>query len=285
MSEISLKGLSKASVLAALYNAAQPLGMGFVYDPTPMSEEEAEKILVHRVSFNYLKGRVMKVDLSGDTFNPWLYDAYNGQGVAQAAIDKLQPGIPGQSFGSKIKTALSWGNVSKLPTTLLAILVHFGIGIYRLVSLFILAIMFILVAFKIAFGFVRRAFSVGYENTWNLIYARIAAPTCQICGERSTKDHPVVFAEDDDCWNHFDCKIAREVAILLNDRRHEEAAIIMAMSKKAEKPLPLKIVVQSLRALKDPYTHGLYGMVCRLKARFEKMDSIDIFVGILSVIG
>jgi hypothetical protein len=34
---IDLKGLNKAAVLAALYNASKPQGMGFLqYDPTPM---------------------------------------------------------------------------------------------------------------------------------------------------------------------------------------------------------------------------------------------------------
>lgn len=39
---MDISGLSKASVLAALYNAARPQGMGFLqYDPKPMSEADA----------------------------------------------------------------------------------------------------------------------------------------------------------------------------------------------------------------------------------------------------
>jgi hypothetical protein len=38
----------------------------------------------------YLKGRVMKVDLSGDSFGPWLYDRDNGDGAAERVIAELR---------------------------------------------------------------------------------------------------------------------------------------------------------------------------------------------------
>lgn len=89
---IDLKGLDKAAVLAALYNAAKPQGMGFLhYDPKPMDVEEAKEILSRGCfDFDYLKGRVMKVDLSGETLDPRLYDRDNGEGAAQQAIDSLR---------------------------------------------------------------------------------------------------------------------------------------------------------------------------------------------------
>ena len=40
---ISIVGLDKAEVLAALYNAAVPLGLGFLhYDKRPMTAQEAK---------------------------------------------------------------------------------------------------------------------------------------------------------------------------------------------------------------------------------------------------
>jgi len=91
MSNISIRGLNKAAVLAALYNAAQAQGMGFMqYDPTPMTPDVAAKILEKTTRFDYLKGRVMKLDLSGDEFAPGLYDRDNGQGTAQKVIDTLK---------------------------------------------------------------------------------------------------------------------------------------------------------------------------------------------------
>lgn len=93
MSElISIAGLDKASVLAALYNAAQPQGLGFLqYDPTPMSPHEARSQYGKCDDYyDYLRGRVMKVDLSKDSFDPWLYDRDNGSGAAKRVIDALK---------------------------------------------------------------------------------------------------------------------------------------------------------------------------------------------------
>lgn len=89
---IDISKLSKAQVLAALYNASQPLGLGFLhYDPSPMSEDEAAKLLEESTYFDYLKGRVMKVDLSKSEFDPWLYDRDNGQGAAARVVGGLTP--------------------------------------------------------------------------------------------------------------------------------------------------------------------------------------------------
>jgi len=91
---ISIIGLNKADVLAALYNATRPQGMGFRrYDPNEMSREEAADWLRTNDYFDYLKGRVMKVDLSSDVeFDPGLYDRDNGPGAAAAVIRRLREG-------------------------------------------------------------------------------------------------------------------------------------------------------------------------------------------------
>lgn len=85
---IDLKGKNKAEVLAKLYNASHPQGLGFLHaDPANMTVEEAQKILDSgQTYFDYLKGRVMKVDLSGDELDPRLYDRDNGNGAAEAAL-------------------------------------------------------------------------------------------------------------------------------------------------------------------------------------------------------
>jgi len=91
MDKISMVGVDKAAVLAGLYNASKPLGMGFMhYDSTPMTCEEAAEILSQQTDFDYLKGRVMKVDLSGHEFDPWGYDRDNGEGAAQAIVDGIR---------------------------------------------------------------------------------------------------------------------------------------------------------------------------------------------------
>ena len=87
---MNIKGKNKAAILAALYNESQPLGMGFLhYTPEDMTEAEAEDILKQCTSFDYLKGRIMKVDLGNDELDPYLYDRDNGNGAAYEAIKHL----------------------------------------------------------------------------------------------------------------------------------------------------------------------------------------------------
>ena len=86
---VKYDGLTKAEVLCALYNNAKSQGLGlFLFQKGNMEIEEAEKLLKYDTSFDYIKGRVLKIDLSGDEgFEEWLYDRDNGEGSAQNALD------------------------------------------------------------------------------------------------------------------------------------------------------------------------------------------------------
>ena len=65
---MNIEGLNKAEILKELYNNSRPLGLGILhYDPKPMTIEEATEILKHTTKFDYLYGRVMKIDLSTNT--------------------------------------------------------------------------------------------------------------------------------------------------------------------------------------------------------------------------
>lgn len=96
MSEmISLVGLDKAAVFAALYNGARAQGLGFLhYNPEVMTAEAARqrfgKAFGYFGYFDYVDGRVMKVDLSGDELDPWGYDRDNGHGAAEQIINALR---------------------------------------------------------------------------------------------------------------------------------------------------------------------------------------------------
>jgi len=85
---IDLQGKNKAEVLAKLYNASKPQGMGLLhYDSKKMTTEQAQAILdTGQKCFDYLKGRVMKIDLSDDELDIRLYDRDNGQGAAARAL-------------------------------------------------------------------------------------------------------------------------------------------------------------------------------------------------------
>lgn len=88
MREINISEMNKAEVLSRLFNSSRALGMGFLQPHAePMTTEEAQEMLDSgQTYFDYVRGRVMKVDLSGDTLRTDLYDRDNGQGAAAAAL-------------------------------------------------------------------------------------------------------------------------------------------------------------------------------------------------------
>lgn len=88
---IDLTGIDKAAVLASLYNASKQQGMGFLNakGQSQMTIAEARELLRTQTYFDYLHGRVMKVDLSKDSLQEALYDRDNGHGAAKRAIEHL----------------------------------------------------------------------------------------------------------------------------------------------------------------------------------------------------
>ena len=88
---INIKGLEKAKVLKALYDASHVQGMGFLQARDSFTLEDAQKLIDENQSlyFDYVYGRVLKVDLSKDEFDEYLFDRDNYNGAAKDAIDAL----------------------------------------------------------------------------------------------------------------------------------------------------------------------------------------------------
>lgn len=88
---INIKGLEKAKVLKALYDASHVQGMGFLQARDSFTLEDAQKLIDENPSlyFDYVYGRVLKVDLSKDEFDEYLFDRDNYNGAAKDAIDAL----------------------------------------------------------------------------------------------------------------------------------------------------------------------------------------------------
>lgn len=104
---INIKGLDKAAVLAALYNSAKVQGLGFLQAisgdmpidqareligvPSNIPGYEGVNLHGERIYFDYVYGRVMKIDLTSDVeFDEALYDCDNGKGAAASAIAPLR---------------------------------------------------------------------------------------------------------------------------------------------------------------------------------------------------
>jgi hypothetical protein len=85
--------LSNAEVLMRLYNASRQQGLGFLDEGgrVRMILEEAEEILKGRngnTRFDYLHGRVMKVDVGQSPLDARGYDRDNGSGAAEIALQE-----------------------------------------------------------------------------------------------------------------------------------------------------------------------------------------------------
>jgi hypothetical protein len=94
--KVDITGLSKASVLAALFNASAPSGMGFLqaqYGPQVMTVGDAEQVISDRpkLYFDFLFGRPLKTNLEDDFFDPRGFDDKNGgTGLAEKVISRLR---------------------------------------------------------------------------------------------------------------------------------------------------------------------------------------------------
>ena len=91
---MNISGLNTAAVLAALYNGSHQKGMGFLNldGESDMTEEQARVEIAgnKRMYFDYLHGRVMKIDLSDQDVYTALYNRENGDGAAEIIIRGLR---------------------------------------------------------------------------------------------------------------------------------------------------------------------------------------------------
>ena len=107
MSEINVSNIKPEVLLAALYNAVQPSGMGLLQakdgDMTAKSaaallsgdEQETDYCIDRKRSndkpayFDYLYGRCLKIEINGKTLRTGLYDRDYGDGAAQRVVDSI----------------------------------------------------------------------------------------------------------------------------------------------------------------------------------------------------
>lgn len=95
---MDITGLDKAEVLAVLYNNSFAFGMGKLnYVEGDLPVEEARIFISDAINhnygyvyFDYLLGRIMKIDLTTDELNTCLYNRDNGVNAAENLIKKLR---------------------------------------------------------------------------------------------------------------------------------------------------------------------------------------------------
>ncbi|KAL3447596.1 hypothetical protein BJX65DRAFT_308006 [Aspergillus insuetus] len=90
---VSIKDLPKLDLLHALWQNSPPALFYEVRNIPPPSwdaEEAEEAALSHNWDVDYIVGRVIKADLSGDKVDPQLYDRGNGKGAFAEVVRKLR---------------------------------------------------------------------------------------------------------------------------------------------------------------------------------------------------
>ena len=92
--KICISNLEKATVLKALFDEALPrFGTGVRSEKNErMSLSKAQSIIDEGPYFTSVGDRLLNVNLSGDEFDPWLYDLVNGEGAAEYAVAGLRMG-------------------------------------------------------------------------------------------------------------------------------------------------------------------------------------------------
>lgn len=115
MPVISIKGIDKARLLQALFNHSHQQGLGLLHDfgKAEMTYEHANNIITQHknhpdrwpLSFGYLHGRVMKVDISGDDLETRFYDRDNGEDAAEAVVAAIREDIAAEEDAAAMEEA------------------------------------------------------------------------------------------------------------------------------------------------------------------------------------
>ena len=93
MQIVDISGIDKKMLLQSLYTHAKPLEMQiYPYIPNHiLTDQVMESILAEgRGRIYYLHGRAMKIDISDDVVNTYLYNRHNGTNAAEKIIDALR---------------------------------------------------------------------------------------------------------------------------------------------------------------------------------------------------
>lgn len=99
---VDIKGLDKAKVLKALYDHSHAQGFGLLQTVPGgvVTVDHCAGLLKNQTYFDYMHGRVLKVDLSGDEFDERLYDRDCGEG-GRATGRRFRPGRAGGRRGRR----------------------------------------------------------------------------------------------------------------------------------------------------------------------------------------
>lgn len=107
---IDISGIPKEELLLGLWRGSKMQGMSFMgYEgdltitrckvlvksctkPCRKPDKNGNMVDSQMCYFDYLNGKVLKVDIGGDELDPWLYDRDNGNGTAERVVQMIRDG-------------------------------------------------------------------------------------------------------------------------------------------------------------------------------------------------
>lgn len=115
MSVINIEGINKARLLQALFNHSHQQGLGLLDESgaVNMTIEDAQSIVQKfansqdrwPLTFDYLRGRVMKVNIDGDEFDSSGYDRDVGEGAAEAVVTAIREDMKAEENAAAMEEA------------------------------------------------------------------------------------------------------------------------------------------------------------------------------------
>lgn len=114
---VDITGVDPASLLKALYDAAEAVGMGLLSAvPGDLGIEEARVLVGERMSFDYLKGRPLKINLAENPMRSDVYDRdQGGEGACARIVQQLRQGEGGSNVSERVWDCQIGGDVGDLP--------------------------------------------------------------------------------------------------------------------------------------------------------------------------
>jgi len=86
-----ISDIDKYELVRALFEDARPQGMGYLQQSNDrLSDFDILQIEAKGWYVDYVHGRSMKIDISGPTFDTWLYNRDNGSNRAEEIVKKLR---------------------------------------------------------------------------------------------------------------------------------------------------------------------------------------------------
>ncbi|MBB76605.1 MAG: hypothetical protein CMJ75_19030 [Planctomycetaceae bacterium] len=93
---MDIRGIDKATLLAALVNGSKPQGMGHLTNRGHFRREQAQQLIDKRTErgeklyFDYVNGCPIKCDIGGDVLDTRKYNRDAGEGIAEAIVEAIR---------------------------------------------------------------------------------------------------------------------------------------------------------------------------------------------------